>query len=128
MMTQHDPVPERPPRTTGLEGAEATLVYMKRARGALWGTVSLLASLTLLILWMIAPNESASRWLGLFGIAAAFLARWQSKTTFGLALAGPAIGCFLTGSAGWLAVSTNWLWVVAVVGAFGGLWALGRYG
>lgn len=128
MMLQHDSGSDRSSRVLGLEGAEATLTYMRRAPGALWGIASLLASLTLLTLWLIELSQSVGQWLLLVGITAALVARWQLKTTFGLVLAGPAIACILGGGAAWVAGSTDWLWIAAVLGALGGLWALGRYG
>ena len=128
MMPQYESGSDRPLRASGLEGAEATLTYMRRAPGALWGIASLMASLTLLTLWLIGLNQSVGWWLLLVGIAAALVALWQLKTTFGLVLAGPAIACILGGAAALVAVSTDWLWIAAVPAALGGLWALGRYG
>ena len=127
-MPQYESGSDRPLRAPGLEGAEATLTYMRRTPGALWGIASLMASLTLLTLWLIGLNQSVGWWLLLVGIAAALVALWQLKTTFGLVLAGPAIACILGGAAAWVAVSTDWLWIAAVPAALGGLWALGRYG
>ena len=126
-MPQPDLGFDRPSRTLGLEGAEATLTYLRRAPGALLGFALLLASLALLTLWLIGLNQSNGRWFLLAGIAAALIAWWQLKTTFGLVLAGPAIACILWGGAAWVGVSDNWLWIAAMIGAIGGLWALGRY-